>query len=246
MTRSVVVHDDPEHGAAAVARRLTELAAVAIRARGRFVLGVSGGGSPEPLFRALARTAPAAGWWLFWADERLVPWDDERSNYGLARRLWLAPAGFPAANTGPVRTDGTAGDAAARYHEALGRFFAADRPAPGTSDGFDALVLGVGPDGHTASLFPGSSTLGVSDRWATAELRPSCPPLVPRITLTVPAIDAARRLLFLAWGAEKRPILERVLGDGSDAPASGTLPAARVRGVDGVEWHVDRAAWPGR
>ncbi len=244
MTPTVRVLDDAETAAIAAAERLRELARVALQRRSRFTLAVSGGRTPEPMFRALA-SGPAgleswSSWQLFWCDERLVPPEDPRSNFGLARRLWLAPAGFPAENARPIRTDLPAGPAADAYDAVLRSFFGA-----ASSPTFDAVVLGLGPDGHTASLFPGSPSLDVTDRSVVAEPNPGQPPFVPRVTLTLEALGRARTALFLVTGADKRGPLARILGRAGTSPDV-TLPAARVRALESVEWFLDRGAADGR
>jgi 6-phosphogluconolactonase len=236
------VHPDAETAARAAAHRLLGLGERAAAARGRFSVAVSGGRSPEPMFRELASAASPdrwGSWEVFWCDERLVPPADPRSNVGLARRLWLGPGSVPEARVHPIPTSGTAAGAARTYEGELRRFFG-DAPAPA----WDAVVLGVGPDGHTASLFPGSSTLGVRDRWVVAEPHPGQPPAVPRVSLTLDALSHARVAIFLVCGAEKRPILSRLLGSGTGPRPKSELPAARVRAVESVEWFVDRDALP--
>jgi 6-phosphogluconolactonase len=239
----VRVHADPVSAARAAAERLAALASDR-RARGeRFRLAVSGGRTPEPMFRALAD--PPGGperwrdWDVFWCDERLVPPTDPRSNFGLARRLWLGPAGVPTGNVHPVDTTLSLEAAAQDYETALRAFFGG---APATT--FDVVVLGVGPDGHTASLFPGAASLRARERWVAGEPRPRQPPRVPRVTLTLAGLALARHALFLACGAEKRPVLAKLLDRTSAGPRAPALPAGRVRGVETTEWYLDRDATP--
>lgn len=247
MSLRPIVHADAEAGGRAVAERIFELAAAAVRARGGFTIAVSGGRSPETMFRAFAaRRAGAADgepWTVLWCDERMVPPDDLRSNFGLARRLWLAPARVPAERILPVPTGLPAGEAADLYDGLLRERFAAGPPSSRPRQGFDVAVLGLGPDGHTASLFPGRPSLAVVDRWSVAETSPTQEPRVPRVTLTLEAIRHARHAIFLVWGAEKRPVLSSLFSDDGSVGAR-DLPAARVRAQDSVEWHVDRSAWP--
>jgi 6-phosphogluconolactonase len=239
LTRVVRIHSGPEAAARAVADRLLELADTATARRGRFVLAVSGGRTPEPLFRALAELTDGPrrwpSWQLFLCDERVVPPEDPRSNYGLVRRLWLEPAGFPAANVHPIETSVPADEGAGRYERTLREFFPASEPAT-----FDAVVLGIGPDGHTASLFPGASCLGEGGRWAAAEWSPSMAPHVPRVTLTLEGLGHARRAIFLVTGSDKRPAMGQILSRSGGAE----LPAAKVDALESVEWHLDRDASP--
>jgi 6-phosphogluconolactonase len=244
MTAGILVHPDPASGGRAVARRLCGLAAEAGRTRGRFALGVSGGESPEPLFRALAAVPEATSWSVFWCDERQVPPDDARSNYGLARRRWLAPAHVPAERTFPIPVDRPVEEDAAAYERTVRAYFDAPPSPAASGPAFDALVLGVGPDGHTASLFPGAPELEATGRWVVGVPRPARPPLIPRVSLTLEAIGAARAVLFLAWGEGKREILGRLFADPGRGGPDAELPAARVRARGSVEWHIDRAAVP--
>lgn len=240
LNRVVRVFPDADTAATAASERLVDLAE---RARGDerpFALALSGGRTPEPLFRALAsrpdgpRLWPA--WQLFWADERLVPGSDPRNNAGLARRLWLGPSGFPPAGIHAIDPQGSGTEVAIRYEAVLRQYFA------GTPATFDAVVLGVGGDGHTASLFPGSPALEEAGRWVTAVPRPGQPPYVPRITLTLPALAKARVALFLVTGPEKQPIVSRLLGP--DERDRAELPPARVQPKESVEWFLDVAAAP--
>ncbi len=247
MSLRPIVHADAEAGGRAVAERVFDLAAEAIRARGAFAIAVSGGRSPETMFRAFAsrRAAAAEGepWTVLWCDERVVPPDDPRSNFGLARRLWLAPARVPAERIIPVPTELPAEQAADRYDGLLRERFAPGASSPRPRQAFDVAVLGLGPDGHTASLFPGRPSLAVVGRWSVAERSPTQEPRVPRVTLTLEGIGHVRHAIFLAWGAEKRPVLSSLFSDDGTTGAR-DLPAGRVRAQESVEWHVDRSAWP--
>lgn len=243
LTRVLNVLPDAATAATAVVDRLVALSDRALEEERPFALAVSGGRTPEPMFRALAARPDGPRRWprwrLFWCDERMVPPGDERSNFGLARRLWLDPAHFPAANVHPVEASAMVADAAVRYEATLRRELGA-----GNGPTFDAVVLGVGPDGHTASLFPGSASLDVRDRWVVCEPRPSQPPLVPRVSLSLEGIGRARVALFLVAGADKRSILSRVLVEERSSGPGASLPAARVTAVESVEWFVDAAATP--
>jgi 6-phosphogluconolactonase len=226
---------------AAVARRGAEWLLATIAANpGRIAVALSGGSTPKLLYQLLA--APplrdAAPWlrihW-FWGDERFVPPDDPKSNFRMVREAMLAAAPVPAANLHPIPTVGmTPEAAAAAYERELQSFYGAPTLDPARPL-FDAMLLGLGPDGHTASLFPGVAVLDERARWAAAVVgaQPE-----PRITLTFPVIESSRAVAFLVSGAEKREVLTRVLqGD----PA---LPAARVRPVGTLTFIVDRAAAP--
>jgi 6-phosphogluconolactonase len=199
------------------ARRVERAAAAAVAARGAFSIALSGGSVAEAFLPRLAR-APldASRLQVFWGDERAVPPDHPDSNYALARSLWLGPAGIPAA--GIHRMAGEAADrgAAARAYEDELRRVLGDPPR------LDLALLGVGPDGHVASLFPGHPLLGESQRFAAAvEDAPKPPPR--RLTLTLPAFAAARLVVVAALGAGKAPAIAEALADEASA-----LPVAQV------------------
>ncbi len=239
----VHLYADLGSAARATAERLVELAGLASAAGRTFAVAVSGGRSPERMFRALATSSEERprwkDWRVFWCDERCVPAGDPRSNFGLAQRLWLRPAGIPRENLHPIDTSVPAAEGARRYEATLRGAFGSTAPAT-----FDAVVLGVGPDGHTASLFPGAATLRAADRWVAAEPKPRQPPAVPRVTLTLTGLARSRRALFLVGGADKRDALATILTPGSGPARRSEPPAARVTALEGVEWYLDREAAP--
>jgi 6-phosphogluconolactonase len=212
-------------------------AAEAIAARGRFAVALSGGRTPNDLYRRLASDPAGAVDWnrvhLFWGDERCVPPDDPQSNYGTAMKAF-AGAAIPSANVHRVPAEIEPPETgAARYAAELATFFAAGAGAPLA---FDLVLLGLGPDGHTASLFPGSAALTETARTVVANWAPSQQAF--RVTLTYPVLNAARQVLFLVTGSEKADIVARLLGDG-DA----SLPAAGVRpGAGRLSFLLDAAA----
>ncbi len=200
--------DDP----AAEAARLL---AAAASAGGH--LALTGGSSPGAAYQQAAGLS--AQWeeaTLWWGDERCVPPDDDRSNYGMARDALIARLD-PAPTVERIRGEDGPGAGAEHYERALRAAFG-DRPPI-----FDLLLLGLGPDGHCASLFPGTPALGVSDRWVVGVERAGQPPYVPRISLTVPALTAARETLFLVCGEEKADAVRGAFGAGGE-----DLPARRV------------------
>jgi len=187
-------------------------------------LALSGGSTPARLFKRLGSEAfrSAIDWsslHIFWGDERFVPWDHPDSNYRLAHEAFLAHVPIPPDQIHPVPTEGMApGEAAALYAKTLQKFYGAtrldeERPL------FDVVLLGIGTDGHTASLFPGTSALDERDAWVVAVEGVK---KEPRISLTYPVLGSSRSLLFLVEGKAKQPILKDVLAQGS------TLPAARI------------------
>jgi 6-phosphogluconolactonase len=234
----VEVSGDPEALSHRAAQWITDLAA---DSRGRFAVCLSGGSTPRRLYELLGESPYRAGlpWrrihW-FWGDERFVPWDHPDSNYRMVRDALLARAPAPAQNIHGVTTSGTPGDAARAYEEVLKSYYGSEaldseRPL------FDIQLLGLGPDGHTASLFPGTKTLDERHRWVVEVIGARSE---PRITLTYPALESSRRTAFLVAGAEKQEMLARaVAGDG-------TLPAARIRPAGELIWFADEAAAPSK
>jgi 6-phosphogluconolactonase len=224
--------------AEAAARRLVHLVTRGERA----AVCLTGGSSPLGLYRLLA-TAQWRGkvpWqrvhW-FMGDDRFVPQSDPLSNMGAARHAFLDAVGAPAQNIHAIATD--AGDpnrAAQIYEHELKDFYGAnelDRARPL----FDLVLMGLGSDGHTASLFPHSPALDEKERWVIGVAKAGMEPHVPRVTLTFPALGSAREMLFLVDGPDKRKILGRVLS-GED------LPAHRAHSDGELIWLIDRAAAP--
>ena len=201
---------------------------------------LSGGTTPRMLYDALAQPPyrKAMPWerihW-FWCDERFVPATDERSNYGMVQKLLFERVPVPREQIHPIPTgSGTAGAAAAAYEEELKRFYGA-RTLEAGRPLFDLTLLGVGEDGHTASLFPGSPLLKERARWAACVAAAGG---VSRITLTYPALESSRDVAFLVTGAAKREIMQRIVDGGTD------VPAAMLRPVGRLHWFLDRAAAP--
>ena len=227
----------------AAADDLAAIARAAVAARGVCHLALSGGSTPRRLFQLLVQRGAAALPWpqlaLWWGDERTVPPDHADSNYRMAREALIDPAaGFGLAATQVHRIAGEHTDpaaAAADYQRAL-------VAALGAPPRFDLVLLGMGPDGHTASLFPGSPALADAERWVVAN--PVVSPLVhgaaTRITLTAPAINAAHHVRFLVAGADKAAALAAVLGGPRD-PAR--YPAQLIAPAPGdAAWFIDGAA----
>jgi 6-phosphogluconolactonase len=233
---NVEVAKDPEALAHRAAGWITDLAAAS---RDRFALCLSGGSTPRRLYQLLAESPyrDALPWdrihW-FWGDERFVPWDHPDSNYGMVRAALFGRAPVPPGNIHGVPTDGTPADAAAAYERVLKSYYGSESLDPARPL-FDVEILGLGPDGHTASLIPRTSVLEERHRWVAEVIggRPE-----PRITLTYPALESSRQTAFLVAGAEKREILSRALA-GDQA-----FPAARIRPVGELIWFADEAARP--
>jgi 6-phosphogluconolactonase len=228
--------------APAVARHAAAWLVEKLSSGGQAVRAVclSGGTTPRTLYGALAQPPyrEAMPWgrihW-FWCDERFVPATDERSNYNMVQKLLFERAPVPPEHIHRIRTDDTsAGAAAAAYEKELKRFYGAGTLEPGRPL-FDLTLLGVGEDGHTASLFPGSPVLKERASWAACVTGAGA---VPRVTLTYPVLESGRDVAFLVTGAAKRAIMQRIV----DGEAQ--LPAAMLRPVGRLHWFVDRAAAP--
>jgi 6-phosphogluconolactonase len=210
----------------------------AIAAWGKFTVALSGGSTPEGLFTLLASgSIPNIPWdkiFFFWSDERHVPPDDPESNYRMANEAMLSKVAVPAENVFRVRAEEKDADAAAREYEQTIRMFFALRP--GEFPRFDLALLGMGPDGHTASLFPGSTGLEEASRLVIANWVEKFK--IYRITFTYPVLNHSACVMFLVCGPDKATILHEVL----ENPQSG-LPSQRVRPTDGrLIWLLDRAA----
>jgi 6-phosphogluconolactonase len=219
---------------------LAERAADAVDARGRFVVALAGGSTPTGLYALLATPAwrarvPWERVHVFWGDERLVPPDDPHSNFGMAQQALLRHVAVPPEQVHRVPLELGAGDAvAARYESELRACFT---PATDDVPRLDLVLLGLGSDGHTASLFPASPALAEQRRLVVATPPGALPPRVDRVTCTLPLSNAARAVAFLVTGADKAAPLRRVLA------GDFTLPAARIRPTHGeLRWFVDAAA----
>jgi 6-phosphogluconolactonase len=245
----VAAHDQREIIAVADAAALAKAAAARVLAKiaensGRVAICLTGGSSPKQLYELLATDnyrsqIPWDRVHWFIGDERFVPADDPLNNMGVARTIFLDRCA-PAANIHPIPT-ATADPAdpdrsAALYEHELKSFYGADVLDPARPL-FDLVLMGVGPDGHTASLFPDYPALDETERWVVGVPKAHVEPFVPRITLTLPALASCREMLFEVADAEKRAILTRVL-------AGENLPANRARSIGETVWLVDTAALP--
>ena len=237
------VYRDSDQLAAKAALAVARAASERIRHRGRFTLVLAGGSTPRKAYQLLAagEGENSIDWsrvFLFFGDERHVPHDDERSNYHMVHKALLAVAPIAVDQVLAVDTSlATASESASDYSDQVARFFA---QTPGTLPIFDMILLGLGDDGHTASLFPGATALAVDDGIATWSPPGVLPPPVDRITLTYPVLNAAREVLFLVAGANKAAALRDVLS-GKTNPAQ--RPAAGVNPSDGrLIWFVDQSA----
>ena len=205
---------------------------------GPVAIALSGGSTPKLLYQILA--APPfvdrvpwdrAHW--FWGDERFVPHDDARSNYRMTTEAMLGPVGAPPGNIHPIPTEGmTAEQAATRYQATLQDYYGSQVLDPARPL-FDVVLLGLGTNGHTASLFPDTPVLEERAAWAAA-VTPAGEPT--RITLTYPVLESCRHAAFLVAGADKRDVLAQVRAGAVD------LPAAQYRPTGDLHWFADEAA----
>jgi 6-phosphogluconolactonase len=227
------VFPDAEAVAREARREIVAGMSAAREASREFVLGLAGGRTPQRLYEFLAED-PSIDWSrvrFFWGDERCVPPDDAASNYRLAHDALLSRIEVAPARVHRLRGEAADPEAAAREYEAE----LASIEAP------DLVLLGLGTDGHTASLFPGSAALEESSRLVVPSRAPIGVTPTDRLTLTLPGLARWERALFLVTGSNKRHVLTALLDDPADAER---FPAARVRTRIQESWFVDRAAAP--
>lgn len=234
----IAIKKDPEAQARAGADIFCSAAETAIARKGFFAAALAGGGTPRPMHRLLAADPhrSAIDWQhthIFWVDERMVPANHPDSNFGLARKDLLDHVPLPAVNIHPMPTAATPEQGALQYQRLLAEFF---KPPSGQPPAFDLIYLGIGRDGHTASLFPGESFPETGGTWVVAA-RGGIPD-VSRLTLTFEVLNGGAQLVFLVSGKEKAAVVKTVLEE-----RSGELPAQRIRPPHrNVTWLLDRSA----
>lgn len=206
----------------------------AIESRGLCTIALSGGSTPKPLYEAIAaQQLPWDKIHVFWGDERYVPPDHPDSNQLMARRAWLDSVDIPAQNIHPMPTDDAdPADAARKYESHLAEFFNLKR---GEFPALDVILLGMGDDGHTASLFPHTEALQVRDRLITVGSKDG----QPRITFTAPTINHGRCVMFVVAGANKRPALAEIFAPEADELS---YPSRLVQPQGELWWLLDREA----
>jgi 6-phosphogluconolactonase len=235
---NVLIYEDAGAVARAVAERFVELANECASARGRFSVALSGGSTPRRIYELLAGAefASRVAWskvHVFFGDERCVPPDDAESNYRMARESLLSRVATPAENVHRMIGEGDAVANARLYEDELREFFGGD-----SLPVFDLVMLGMGDDGHTASLFPGSPALEELSAWVVANRVEKFGAY--RLTLTARVINNAARVVFVVTGAGKAERLAEVI-EGARDPQR--LPAQLIRPARGaLDWYVDRAA----
>ena len=209
----------------------------AVAAEGRCSIALAGGQTPRDLYRVLATKYRDAVRWaqvhVFWGDERLVAANDPRRNDRMAREMLLRHVPCPESQIHPMASSAMPEDVAAReYEKTMRQYFGSGRPR------FDLVLLGLGAEGHTASIFPDSPVLDEREQWACAVSVPADPPA--RLTLTLPVFAQASTVFFLVSGAEKKRALRMALDEHTNPRA---CPAAAVKPIDGtIAWWVDADA----
>ncbi len=233
----------PQELFASAAEEVVRLANQAVAERGRFTIALSGGSTPRSLYNLLATNARATLPWdrmyFFWSDERHVPPTDPDSNYRMAHEAMLSKLPVPSGNVFRVPTENPDAQAVAKeYESTLRKFF---QLAAGEIPRFDLILLGMGPDGHTASLFPGTAGLQEDSRLVIANWVEKLK--THRLTFTFPVLNAAHVVAFLVSGTDKAPVLRAVLEE--KVPGE-QYPAKLVQPTDGkLIWFLDRAAASG-
>jgi 6-phosphogluconolactonase len=208
----------------------------AIATRDMATIALSGGSTPKPLYEKLSQqNLPWEKLYVFWGDERYVPPDHPDSNQRMVRLAWLDKVPIPAGNIHPMPTNNDDPAVAAQKHEAeLQAFF---KTKPGEFPSLDVNLLGIGDDGHTASLFPHTQALEVRDRLITVGNKDG----QPRITFTAPFINAARTVIFMVAGANKQTALQHIFAETGDAM---TYPARLIQPNGESWWMLEQSAQP--
>jgi len=239
----ICVQPDLDAVCRAAAEAVASLATAATEPRGRFVIALCGGKTAPQLYRLLAEEyrerIPWEAWHVFWSDERYVPPESEQSNYGVAKRALLDRVPIPREQVHPMPTLlPSPGETAEAYEEELMLQFSTQLPR------FDLMIMGMGAEGHTASIFPHSPVLAeeYQTRFVVPVEVPADPPL--RLTMTLPVFNNAENLFFLVCGAEKHDALDRAITGPVNADE---CPASAIRPTNGaVLWWVEEAAFTGR
>jgi 6-phosphogluconolactonase len=237
---AIVICRDPDALARRAAQRFMAAGTEACARHGRFAVALSGGSTPKMMYALLtgpdfSKELDWARVHVFWGDERCVPPDHPESNFRMAKEALLDKIALPPANVHRMRAEEVPDPAADAYENEIKRFFALHS---GQLPRFDLVLLGLGEDGHTASLFPGGRVLDERDRLVVAPYVEKLQ--AHRLTLTLPVINAAARVIFLVAGASKAKVVREILHAGETAAP---YPAARVRPANGdLTWLIDAAA----
>ena len=237
----VNIYANRDELSAALSAHVVHLAAMATAEQGRFCVAFSGGSlmsmiSPALSSNPLRDSVDWSIWHVFWADERWVPWSSPESNYGLAKRRFFNRVNIPDEQIHAADVSHSPSETAKTYESTLAEVF---KPGAGQVPRFDLMLLGVGEDGHTASLFPNHPALNENRRWVVPVVDAPKPPPI-RITMTLPVINNARQVVFVAAGPGKATILSKVLNPRVPQPE---LPTQLVNPSDGeLQWFIDRPA----
>jgi 6-phosphogluconolactonase len=235
--REISVSKDPEQLSHRAATTISDLVGRAIQARGISFVALAGGETPARVYALLAsdplkNTIDWRHVHVFFGDERMVPPDDPASNYGMVQRQLLSRIPIPVESVHRIRGEASAADASKEYEAELQKWFNGRLPR------FDIVVLGVGEDGHTASLFPGTDSLRGGSKMAIGYYVPQLKSW--RVTLTLRVLLNARDTIFLAAGKQKAPVIARILGA---SETQSDLPASMVISAQGtVLWMLDEEA----
>ncbi len=235
---NLTIFPDKDAFIAGAAEFIVERAVEALAARGRWTVALAGGGTPKPIYQRLAEAgyAQRVDWQrvhVFFGDERCVPPEDSRSNYRMAREALLDFVPLPAENVHRMRGEDDPALAALAYEQDIQRLFRTLSPPA-----FDLICLGMGDNGHTASLFPGTAALREQTRWVVPQYVEVMQTW--RVTMTAPLINAARHVAFFVEGAGKAEMLRRVLHGPFDPDV---LPAQMIQPGNGqLHWLVDATA----
>jgi 6-phosphogluconolactonase len=234
MTSEILIYPDRQALIDAALALMVERILTAVSERQSCTIALSGGSTPQPLYAALAHAdLPWQQIHIFWGDERYVPAEHPDSNYGMAKQVWLDLVPIPTANIYPIPTDLAEPQlAATAYDRQIATHFAR---AAGAIPVFDIILLGMGDDGHTASLFPHTAALSVVDRLVTVGDKDG----QPRITFTFPLINHAESVIFLISGASKQAALAEIFAPEGDLAAH---PSRGVRPHGELLWLLDAAA----
>jgi len=243
MKLDVYVFPDIEALSRQAARLIIEAAEKGVKRKGFFTLALSGGNTPQRLYTLLAEEYRNLMPWhltyLFWGDERNVPRDSLESNYHLAYETLISKIPIPAKNIHPVPTSpGNPEAAASEYENKIKKIF----KARGVTS-FDLVLLGLGMDGHTASLFPGDPILNEKEKWVAAVNAPPSYQTIERITLSLPAINNADQAIFMVTGSGKKDVVKTILS--GSAEEGGNFPAALVQPKEELKWLLDADASEG-
>ena len=234
MTPKVDIYPDRQALIAAALDAIVSRIQIAISERRVCTIALSGGSTPQPLYAALAQAdLPWDRIQIFWGDERYVPATDPDSNYGMTKRVWLDLIPIPAANIHPMPTHFDRPELAAQeYERQILAYFGLET---GSIPTFDIVLLGMGDDGHTASLFPHTAALSVSDRSIAVGDKDG----QPRLTFTFPLLNRARWTIFLVAGASKQPALAEIFAPTGDMMA---YPSRGIQPQGELLWLLDAAA----